>query len=208
MMSVNFRYPLKNRPMIRNKLHHSLPVSANTWLRRNTTIALTLLLLITVFSLFFSCGYYNPYVSQGPAKTIYIATWKNRTNELQLGTEIYQSLLSWYQRNPMIRVVRNRDAADLVLGGEIVSIDTPSLSYGTNNITREVDLNLQVRYVLKDIKGDTLLFQQPGELRKEEYIVTNDNSTDSTNKSAALSIIIDEMSQDIYTRTLAALPVE
>ncbi len=194
--------------MNRKNLLAKAPHSANPHLSGRGLRTLIFLLLIVVSPWIFSCGYYNPYVSSGPAKTIYIATWKNRTNELQLGTEIYQSLLSWYQRNSMIRVVRNRDAADLVLGGEVVSIDPPSLSYGVNNITREVNLILQVRYVLKDIKGDTILFQQPGEYRTEQYIVTNNNSIDSTNKAAALSIIIDEMSQDIYTRTLAALPRE
>lgn len=170
---------------------------------------------IRVYSIFLfalplliSCGYHNPYVYSGPAKTVYIATWKNRTSELQLNTQIYQSLLSWYQRNSAIRVVRSKEEADLILGGEIVSIDIPSLSYGANNITREVNLKLRVRYVLKDLKAGTILFQEPGEQRTEEYVVTNDNTMDSASESVALSTIIDELSQDIYTRTLTVLPKE
>ncbi len=170
-------------------------------------ILLYLIFFVTL-PLLISCGYHNPYVHSGLAKTIYIATWKNRTSELQLSTEIYQSLLSWYQRNPATRVVRNKEEADLVLGGEIVSIDIPSLSYGANNITREVKLKLRVRYVLKDIKAGTILFQEPGEQRTEEYVVTNDNTADSDRESEALATIIDELSQDIYTRTLAILPEE
>jgi len=155
-----------------------------------------------------SCGYHNPYVYDGPAKTVYIATWKNRTSELQLSTQIYQSLLSWYQRNPAIKVVKNKEGADLILGGEVVSIDIPSLSYGANNITREVKLKLQIRYVLKDLKAEAILFQVPDELRSEEYVVNNDNIADSDSEAIALATIIDELSQDIYTRTLAVLPME
>jgi hypothetical protein len=155
-----------------------------------------------------SCGYHNPYVHSGPAKNVYIATWKNRTSELQLSSQIYQSLLSWYQRNSAIRVVRSKEDADLILGGEIMSIDIPSLSYGANNITREVKLKLRLRYVLKDLKTGNILFQEPGEQRTEEYVVTNDNTADSASESIALATLIDELSQDIYSRTLAVLPKE
>jgi hypothetical protein len=155
-----------------------------------------------------SCGYHNPYVHSGPAKNVYIATWKNRTSELQLSSQIYQSLLSWYQRNSAIRIVRSKEDADLILGGEIVSIDIPSLSYGANNITREVKLKLRLRYVLKDLKSGNILFEEPGEQRTEEYVVTNDNTADSASESVALATLIDELSQDIYTRTLAVLPKE
>lgn len=167
-----------------------------------------LVFLIFLYPVYFlvSCGYHNPYVYNGPEKTVYIATWKNKTSELQLGTQIYQSLLSWYQRNSAIRVVRSKEEADIILGGEIVSIDIPSLSYGANNITREVKLKLRVRYVLKDLKNEVILFQVPSELRTEEYVVTNDNSADSARESIALATIIDELSQDIYSRTLSVLP--
>jgi len=104
--------------------------------------------------------------------------------------------------------VRSKEDADLILGGEIVSIDIPSLSYGENNITREVNLNLRVRYVLKDLKTGTILFQMPSEQRTEEYVVTNDNTRDAANESVALATILDELSQDIYTRTLTVLPKE
>jgi hypothetical protein len=168
-------------------------------------IVLYLIFLFALPSLI-SCGYHNPYVYDGPEKTVYIATWKNRTSELQLNSQIYQSLLNWYQRSSAIRIVRSKEEADLILGGEIVSIDIPSLSYGANNITREVKLNLRVRYVLKDLKAGTILFQVPGEQRTEEYVVTNDNTADSASESVALATIIDELSQDIYTRTLSVLP--
>ena len=165
-------------------------------------------IFLLALPLLISCGYHNPYVYNGPAKTIYIATWKNRTSQLQLNTKLNQSLLSWYQRNSSIKVVNSKAEADLILGGEIVSIDIPSLSYGANNITREVNLKLRVRYVLKDLKAQTILFQVSGEQRTEEYVVTNDNAFDSASESRALATVIDELSQDIYSRTLAVLPKE
>jgi outer membrane lipopolysaccharide assembly protein LptE/RlpB len=175
-------------------------------LKSKLSNTIVFLLLPAALFLLISCGYHNPYVYSGPPKTIYIATWQNRTSELQLSTQIYQSLLNWYQRNSTLKIVRSKEDADLILGGEIVSIDIPSLSFGANNITREVKLKLQVRYVFKDLESDTILFQVPYEQRTEEYVVNNDNTTDSAREAEALATIIDELSQDIYIRTLDSLP--
>ncbi len=87
----------------------------------------------------------------------------------------------------------------------IVSIDLPSLSYGTDNTTREVKLRLRVRYILKDIESGNILFQEPNQLRSEEYTVGAATSTDEENEDEALETIIDEMSQEIYLRTLSKL---
>ena len=76
------------------------------------------------------CGYHNPYVYTGPEKVIYIMDWKNRTSELGLDADIYKSLIRWFQKSRSIKTTKKRDGADLILAGEIVSIDIPSLSYG------------------------------------------------------------------------------
>jgi len=166
---------------------------------------LSIFLLIVILFLGVSCGYRNPYVYAGPEKAVYITSWKNRTSELQLESEIYQSLLEWYQKSDSLKIVKTKQEADLILAGEIVSIDLPSLSYGTDNTTREVKLKLLVRYILKDIDSGKVLFQEPNQLRSEEFTVGAVNSTDEENEDEALETIIDEMSQEIYLRTLSKL---
>jgi len=163
----------------------------------------SVLILTFIFS---ACGYHNPYVYTGPDKTIYLASWKNRTSELQLDSQIYQSLIKWYQKSESLRVIKDKENADLILGGEIVYIDLPSLSYGANNTTREVKLKMQVRYIMKDQKSEEILFQEPGQLRTEEYTVAQNRSVTSDNEKQAIETIIDELSQDIYLRTLEKLP--
>ena len=162
--------------------------------------------LATLLILVSSCGYRNPYVYTGPDKSIYLAAWKNRTNELQLESQIYQSLITWYQKSDSLKIVSSKEDADLILGGEIVSIDLPSLSYGANNTTREVKLRLQIRYIMKDLQTNSVLFQEAGQIRSEEYLVASDVSTTSDNEKEALETIIDELSQDIYLKTLTKLP--
>ncbi len=163
--------------------------------------------LALVFILFVaSCGYRNPYVYSGPDKSIYITNWKNRTNKLGLNSDIYQSLVRWYQKAGSIRVVKEKSSADLVLAGEILSIDLPSFAYGADSITREVKAKLTIRYILKDIASGKVLLEVPRELRTEEYTVTENVTETSDNEKEALDIIIDELSQKIYLKTITEIP--
>jgi hypothetical protein len=160
------------------------------------------------FLLFFlpvSCGYNNPYVYTGPETSIYITTWKNKTNELRLDSLIYQSLVKWYQKSNRIQVKRGQEGADLILAGEIVSIDIPSLSYGVNNITKEVKVRLKVRYILKNLKTGKVLMEVPNQGFSEAYLINASSSITKDNEYKALERIIDDLSEKIYLKTLNEL---
>lgn len=165
-----------------------------------------------LFSIFFlallvtSCGYRNPNVYTGPSKKIYITEWKNRTSELGLNSDIYRTLTKWFQKSGSISTVRQKDGADLILAGEIVSLDLPSLAYGKNNIATEVKVKLRVRYILKDISTQKVMLEVPNEIWTEEYLVSSNVTTNLDNESEALETIVDDLSQRIYQKTIAKLP--
>ena len=161
--------------------------------------------LLAVVFLLASCGYRNPYVYTGPDRDLYITTWHNRTNELLLDAKIYQSLVRWYQKSGSIKVTKQKEGAQLILAGEIVSIDLPSLSYGVGNDATEVKVLLTVRYILKDLENDKVLMEVGNEVWTEEYKVGASSSESADNEKEALEIIIDDLSEKIYIRTLNTL---
>lgn len=153
-----------------------------------------------------SCGYRNPNVYTGPAKKIYITEWKNRTSELGLNSKIYRTLTKWFQKAGSISTIRQKNGADLILAGEIVSLELPSLSYGQNNLATEVKVKLRVRYILKDLSTQKVILEAPDELWTEDYLVSSNVTTNLDNEADALDIIIDDLSQKIYQKTVAKLP--
>jgi hypothetical protein len=152
-----------------------------------------------------SCGYHNPYVYSGPDRDLYIANWHNRTNDLLLDAKIYQSLTRWYQKSGSINVTKQKEGAQLILAGEIISIDLPSLSYGTSNDATEVKVLLTVRYILKDLQSGKVLLEVGNETWTEEYKVGASSSENSDNETKALEIVIDDLSEKIYIKTLDIL---
>ncbi len=175
------RFPLK-------KIIHAIP------------LFFTLLLLLN------SCGYHNPYVYSGPEKTIYIAEWKNRTNELSLDAKIYRSLARWYQKSGSLHVSKTKAGADLILAGEIVSISLPSRSYNADRRAAEVEVRLHVRYILKDIASGKIIVEEPNELWTQSYLTSSSSAVASENEKLAMDEIIKDLSQKIYQRTLVGIP--
>ncbi len=166
-------------------------------------IIIPLLFLAVIFS---SCGYHNPNVYSGPAKSIYLTEWKNRTSELSIHSKIYRSLTKWYQKSSSISVVREKSSADLILAGEIVSIDLPSLSFGIDNTTTEVKVKLRVRYILKEISTNKIILEVPDETWTEEYFVGLSSSQAGDNEEEALDTILEDLSQKIYRNTVSGIP--
>lgn len=153
-----------------------------------------------------ACGYHNPYVYTGPEKVIYTMDWKNRTSQMGLDADIYKTLIRWFQKSGSIKTTKQREGADLVLAGEVVSIDLPSLSYGANNNTAEVKVRLKVRYILKDLASGKVLLEEPGREWTQGYLVGASTAETRDNRDEALETIIDDICQKIYQRTLVELP--
>lgn len=152
------------------------------------------------------CGYRNPNVYSGPHKTIYITEWKNRTSNLGLDSKIYRSLTKWFQKSGSISTVVKKAGADLILAGEIISIELPSLSYGANSVTTEVKVRLRVRYIVKDVASKKILLEVPDETWTEEYLVSSNVTQNIDSEKTSLETIIDDLSQKIYQYTVAELP--
>jgi hypothetical protein len=162
--------------------------------------------LIIAALLVTACGYRNPNIYSGPPKTVYIAEWKNRTSEMGLDSDIYRALTRWFQYSGAISTSRSRTGADLVLAGEIISIELPSLSYGAGNVAAEVKVRLRARYIMKEIASGKILLEVPDEIWTEEYRVSSNTASNRDNEAAALNEIVENLAQRIYQRTVAEIP--
>ncbi len=167
---------------------------------------LTLSLLLIILSVLASCGYRTPY--SNTTQVITLHNWKNRTNELQITAEISNRLAEWYQKTSMVTTNGDTKTADLVLSGEIISIDKPILSYNTNNVANQIKVKLRLRYILKDLHSEKILIEEPGRTWIQTYLTANNAVQTRANYYAAIDEIVEKLCEEIYQRTLMALSVE
>ncbi|MCL2789048.1 MAG: LPS assembly lipoprotein LptE [Desulfobulbus sp.] len=165
---------------------------------KRTCLPWNLLLIGTL--LLGGCGYFFPNVYEGPHQTISMPAWKNRTNKLELDMQIYQSLARWFQKSNSVKLVRDKGGtADLILTGEIVSIDLPSVSWNTISDVTSTQVKLIVRYTLKDRATGKALWEVSDKLYSADYSVS---TASAAADEAALTKIIDDLSEDIYVGAL------
>ena len=149
-----------------------------------------------------SCGYYFPHVYEGPPRVVYMPSWKNRTNKLNLDMKIYQSLSRWFQKAQSVHLTKEKVGADYALSGEILAIDLPTISWNTNSDATGTKVKLFVRFSLKDLKSGKILWDENDKLYTADYTVQVANSAAD---DQALSQIIEDMSEIIYLGTLKQL---
>ncbi|MCL1979752.1 MAG: LPS assembly lipoprotein LptE [Proteobacteria bacterium] len=145
------------------------------------------------------CGYTFPHVYEGPHHAIYMPSWQNRTNKLGLDMKIYQSLGRWFQKTASVSLTREATGADLVLTGEILSIDLPSVSWSTINEVTATKVNLIVRYSLKDRATGKVLWEVRDKLYSADYSVS---TVSSAADEEALTKIVGDLTEDIYLGAL------
>lgn len=164
------------------------------------------ILVLSVITVFLAgCGYRNPYVYSGPDKTIYVTNWKNRTSDQQLDAKMYQELLKWYQKSRSLKVTKTKEGADFILAGEIISMNVPSLAFDATNTASDVKLTLKVRYIFKDLVTGSTLIEIPAETWRQSYRITLDAAETRDNLDLAMDIIIEDIAQKIYQRSLVEI---
>lgn len=155
---------------------------------------------MSVFFCLCSCSnYYFPHVYSGPTKVIYMPTWGNRTSKLGLDSDIYQALSRWFLKAGSINLTKDRENADLILAGEIISISLPSISWDENANATDIKVRLGVRYVLKDLQTGDILWEEPKKILTEDY---PSDTVNATIEKEALDEIIDDLTETIYLGTL------
>jgi hypothetical protein len=164
-----------------------------------------LAILFLLLFLCSSCGYSNPYVrkdsQERPAKTLLMTTWQNRTNELGLESIYFRLFNAWFKNSSQITVVFAEDQADLKLSGEISAIDLPGLFYDTFDEALEVKIKLTVRFTLRDLKNNSVLWQERQFTIYEPFILEPSGQRTQYNKQKALLRIGDQIGELIYLRT-------
>ncbi|MCI5146536.1 MAG: hypothetical protein D3923_13670 [Candidatus Electrothrix sp. AR3] len=161
-----------------------------------------LLILFCFLLLFNGCGYYFPNVYDVPEVSVYMPTWKNRTNKLGIDNLMYQSLAAWFQKADKIHITRDRESADMVLAGEIISMELPGIGWNTDARITDVKVALHLRYILKDLESGKILWEIPNDIWTEDY---NTLAEKADTEDEAIEQILDEVSEKIYLGTISRI---
>lgn len=169
-----------------------------------------LALVLTCAWLLSACGYRalpRPEVGNGGAGKfrLYTPQWTNRSNELGLESTLNDALYNWFTESGHFVIVKQLTEADYVLSGEIISTEHPGSSYGAFDQATGIKAVLKVSYWLTAAQTGALLFKEPLYVGEGTYLVGPDAARTLSLRKQALSLMADEIGEEVYIRLLTKL---
>lgn len=173
---------------------------------KNAAKSLTLI----IFTLFVmqGCGYHNPYlqkVNLGKPVIVYMTVWDNRTNELGLESLIFQKTADWLQQSRHLQLTRDKNQADYLLTGTILSVDYPATAFSVTDVATTLRAKVKTTYQLTDRASGKKIWQVSETLRQTDYAAGSDAVRSQSNKRGALTTIANELGEQVYLRITTTL---
>ena len=132
-------------------------------------------------------------------KTVYVAPWANRSNELLLGVWITEELRHEFLRGRGLKLVI-KDEADVILEGEIVSTSTSGLSYIRYDQAVERRITAECSVTLVRREGGKVIWQTSNIVREESFLVGKDIMHTEGLKDEALQKLSRNVAEIVYHR--------
>ncbi len=148
----------------------------------------SILWLVSLFVL--GCGYH--FAGTGSnlppwIKTVYVATWEDRSQEAGFGALIATEIRNQFERGGKLKLAPE-DKADVILTGEIVSLEQRGLSYQSYAQGVENRLILRARAKLTSRQDGKIIWENRSLYREETY---------TTGSQADKERILEKMAYDL-----------
>ena len=143
------------------------------------------LLLATLASLLAGCGYSLRGNLPDHIQTVAVPVFANRTGEPAVESALTRAVVEAFSTNGRLRVVAP-EQADAILEGEIIGYDIQALAFDAQANARQYRLILTLNLRFRDIRRNTVLFEQARVQEKADFRVLGAASQTISREESAL----------------------
>ncbi len=141
------------------------------------------LLLLAV--LLGGCGYTVHGTLPSHINTVAVPIFRNHTSEPAIESLITRAVVEAFSTNGRLKVVGSGQA-DAILDGEITSYNVSSIAFDRDANVRQYRLLVTVNLRMRDVRRNTVLFQQSGVSEQADFRVQNAVSQTISREETAL----------------------
>jgi outer membrane lipopolysaccharide assembly protein LptE/RlpB len=158
--------------------------------------------IVLTAALLAGCGYSTRGHLPADVRTVAVPVFANRTTKPAVETEMTRALADAFATDGRLRVV-GREAADALLEGEVTGYELVSIAFDLTANVRKYRLVVTMNVRLRDMRRNTVLFQQQGLSEKADFNVSGAGSETIAREEIALR----DATRDI-ARAVVALAIE
>lgn len=148
-----------------------------------TTRALLLLLAVLPGG----CGYTVHGTLPSHINTVAVPIFRNSTPEPAIESLITRAVVEAFSTNGRLKVVGSGQA-DAILDGEIIAYSVSSIAFDQNANVRLYRLQVTVNLRMRDVRRNTVLFQQSGVSEQADFRVQDAVSQTISREETALRV--------------------
>lgn len=164
----------------------------------------SLLVISLLVGMFLSgCGYHAPgsgdrWAGAG-GRTLRVELIENQTSEPYLDTILSDEITTQFARSRLVEVTDRRDAADLLVTGEVTAFSSSALAYNPKDDISEYRAQLTANVRLLRRSDNAVLWQ--GTLsRGETYSSRDDKSLQQAGEGLAARVAARRLAEDLMAR--------
>ena len=145
------------------------------------------LLLLLLAVLLGGCGYTVHGTLPSHINTVAVPIFRNRTTEPAIESLITRAVVEAFSTNGRLKVVGSGQA-DAILDGEITNYNVSSIAFDRDANVRQYRLLVTVNLRMRDVRRNTVLFQQSGVSEQADFRVQNAVSQTISREETALRV--------------------
>ena len=158
-------------------------------------------LLLPLAGLLGGCGYTVRGTLPAHIQSIAVPIFRNRTQEPAVDSLITRAVVEGFSTNGRLRVVGS-EQADAILDGEVIGYAIGSIAFDKDANVRLYRLVVTVNLRLRDLRQNTVLFQQNDVREQADFRVQDAVSQTISREGTALRAAATEIGRNIVSLTL------
>jgi outer membrane lipopolysaccharide assembly protein LptE/RlpB len=144
------------------------------------------------------CGYTVRGTLPSHINTVAVPIFRNLTSEPAIESLITRAVVEAFTTNGRLTVV-SREQADAILDGEIVGYSVSSIAFDRDANVRQYRLLVTVNLRMRDVRRNTMLFQQTGVREQADFRVQNAVSQTISREETALRAAAVDIGRNIVS---------
>jgi outer membrane lipopolysaccharide assembly protein LptE/RlpB len=148
------------------------------------------------------CGYTLRGTLPPHIQTVSVPIFRNRTQEPGVESVITRAVVEGFSTNGRLRVA-SRDQADAILDGEVTGYTVASVAFDRDANVRLYRLIVTVNLRLRDLRENTVLFQQDSVREQADFRVQDVVSQTISREETAVRVAAGEIGRAIVSLTIS-----
>jgi len=162
---------------------------------KNRRLIIRIAIICFLSSFLFACGY--SFATRGEnidnrIKKVYVQYFDNNTAQAEIENYVRTAFINQFIQNSRLKIVESAEAADAIVKGKILNLNTSPLAYGSNSLTVEERATIILELTFQENESGKIIWSSKNITGTVDYTVSNDiNSLPATRKNAFVKLAND-----------------